>query len=78
MKSQHRPLGVTIIAILTIIGGLLLGALSLIGLGTLISVNPSGRTTNTTTDSHPVAQVFGVISAAIGSIMSRNFMSYSG
>jgi hypothetical protein len=71
MKSQqHRPLGVTIIAILTIIGGvlLLLSGISLIALGTLISVTPSGTTTPT--NSHPLAQVFGIISAAIGSVLS--------
>ena len=68
-RQQHRPLGVTIIAILTIIGGilLLLGGVSLIALGTLISVAPPLDTT--TTNPHPLAQFFGVISAAIGSIL---------
>ena len=68
-RQQHRPLGVTIIAILTIIGGilLLLGGVSLIALGTLISVAPPLDTT--TTNPHPLAQFFGVISAAIGSVL---------
>jgi uncharacterized membrane protein len=72
MKSQHRPIGVTIIAILTIIGGILLliSGLSLIALGTLISITPSGTTTTSTNvNSHPMAQVFGIISAAIGSAL---------
>jgi predicted lipid-binding transport protein (Tim44 family) len=34
----------------------------------LISVTPSGTTTPT--NSHPLAQVFGIISAAIGSVLS--------
>ena len=52
-RQQHRPLGVTIIAILTIIGGilLLLGGVSLIALGTLISVAPP--LDSTTTNLHP-------------------------
>jgi uncharacterized membrane protein len=71
MESQHRPLGVTIIAILTIIGGilLLLSGLSLLILGTLLSVTPSGTSTTTTTYSHPIAKVFGIISAATGSVL---------
>ena len=57
-KQQHRPLGVTIIAILTIIGGilLLLGGVSLIALGTLISVSPP--LDSTITNPHPLAQFF--------------------
>ena len=68
-RQQHRPLGVTIIAILTIIGGilLLLGGVSLIALGTLISVSPP--LDSTITNPHPLAQFFGVISAAIGSVL---------
>ena len=71
MKSQRRPVGVTIIAILTVIGGILLvvGGLSLIALGSLISVTEYGTITSATNNSHPVAQVFGVISAAIGSVL---------
>ncbi len=68
--QKHRPLGVTIIAILTIIGGiiLLLGAVSLIAVGTLISVAP--HTTNTgANNSQDLTQFFAVISAAIGSVL---------
>ena len=69
MEKMHRPLGVTIIAILTIISGILLilGGISLIAVGTLISVTPVDTTA--TTNSQPVAQFFGVISAAIGSVL---------
>jgi predicted lipid-binding transport protein (Tim44 family) len=69
MEKKHRPLGVTIIAILTIISGILLilGGVSLIAVGALISVNPVDTTA--TTNSQPIAQFFGVISAAIGSIL---------
>jgi hypothetical protein len=68
VQRKHRPLGVTIIAILTIIGGilLLLGGFSLIALGTLTSVAPPYTTT---TNPHPLGQFFGVISAAIGSVL---------
>ena len=68
--QKHRPIGVTIIAILTIIGGiiLLLGAVSFIAVGTLISVAP--HTTHTTANnSQALTQFFGVISAAIGSVL---------
>src|SRR6476659_4197107 len=70
MEKMHRPLGVTIIAILTIISGilLLLGGVSLIAIGALISVTPVD-TSATTTNSQPIAQFFGVISAAIGSVL---------
>ena len=70
MEKMHRPLGVTIIAILTIISGilLLLGGVSLIAIGALISVTHVD-TTAATTNSQPIAQFFGVISAAIGSVL---------
>jgi hypothetical protein len=69
MEKKHRPLGVTIIAILTIISGilLLLGGVSLFAVGALISVTPVDTTA--TTNSQPIAQFFGVISAAIGSVL---------
>jgi uncharacterized BrkB/YihY/UPF0761 family membrane protein len=69
MERKHRPLGVSIIAILTIISGILLilGGISLIAVGALISVTPVNTTA--TTNSQPVAQFFGVISAAIGSVL---------
>jgi hypothetical protein len=71
MKRQRRPVGITIIAILTIIGGILLvvSGLSLIALGSLISVTEYRTITSATNSSHPVAQIFGVISAAIGSVL---------
>jgi hypothetical protein len=66
--QKHRPLGVTIIAILTIIGGilLLLGGVSLIAVGALISVAPH---TPADMNSPSLAPFFGVISAAIGSVL---------
>lgn len=69
MEKIHRPLGVTIIAILTIISGilLLLGGVSLIAIGALISITHVD--TSATTNSQPIAQFFGVISAAIGSVL---------
>ena len=69
MEKMHSPLGVTIIAILTIISGilLLLGGVSLIAIGALISVTHVDTTA--TTNSQPIAQFFGVISAAIGSVL---------
>ena len=72
MEKMHRPLGVTIIAILTIISGILLrlGGVSLIAIGALISVtHVDTSATTTTTNSQPIAQFFGVISAAIGSVL---------
>ena len=63
-NKQHRPTGVTIIAILTIIGGilLLLSGIALVALGALFSAG----STNT---SYAVAQFFGIISAAIGGVL---------
>jgi hypothetical protein len=64
MEKMHRPLGVTIIAILTIISGilLLLGGVSLIAIGALISVTPVD-TSATTTNSQPIAQFLSVLLA---------------
>ena len=58
-NRQHRPRGVTIIAILTIISGimLLLSGIALVALGALFSGN------STSTSSQAIAQFFGVISA---------------
>ena len=67
-NKQHRPIGVTIIAILTIIDGilLLLSGISLVALGAFISVNPA----NTTTSSSNIgAQFIGIISAAVGGVL---------
>jgi hypothetical protein len=69
-KKQHRPTGVTIIAILTIIGGilLLLSGIALVALGALVSVSPvNDNTAGTSSSSRAVvAQFFGVISAGVG------------
>ena len=64
-KQQHRPTGVTIIAILTIINGilLLLSGITLVALGALLSGN------STSTSSQAIAQFFGVISAAVGGVL---------
>jgi len=64
-NKQHRPTGVTIIAILTIISGilLLLSGITLVALGALFSGN------STSTSSQAVAQFFGVISVAVGGVL---------
>jgi hypothetical protein len=64
-NKQDRPTGVTIIAILTIINGilLLLSGIALLALGALLSTN----TTNTS--SQAVAQLFGTIFAVVGGIL---------
>ena len=68
-NKQHRPIGVTIIAILTIIGGilLLLSGVALAALEAFISVNPVD-TTNTPS-SNIGAQFTGTISAAVGGVL---------
>ena len=65
-KQQHRPTGVTIIAILTIVSGilLLLSGITLVALGALLS----GNSTSTSSQA-AVAQFFGVISAAVGGVL---------
>jgi hypothetical protein len=73
-NKQHRPIGVTIIAILTIISGilLLLSGVALAALGAFISVNPIDTTTTTTTttsSSNIGAQFIGIISAAVGGVL---------
>jgi hypothetical protein len=67
-SKQHRPIGVTIIAILTIIGGilLLLSGVGLVALRAIFSVNPA----DTTTSSPNIgAQFIGIISAAVGGVL---------
>ena len=63
-NKQHRPTGITIIAILTIISGLLflLSGLVLVALGALFSGN-------STSISQAVAQFFGTISAVVGGVL---------
>jgi hypothetical protein len=70
-NKQHRPIGVTIIAILTIISGilLLLSGVALAALGAFISVNPIDTTTTTTSSSNIGAQFIGIISAAVGGVL---------
>jgi hypothetical protein len=62
-NKQHRPTGVTIIAILTIIGGilLLLSGIALVAFGVLFSVNHVGATTITSAASIVGAQFLGII-----------------
>jgi len=63
-NKQHRPAGVTIIAILTIISGilLLLSGITLVALGALLSGS------STSTSSQAIAQ-FGTISVAVGGVL---------
>ena len=64
MQAKHRPTGVTIIAILTIIEGILLvlAGISLVAIGGFIS-------TSSTSTSHTISQFLGVIAAAIGGVL---------
>jgi hypothetical protein len=63
--QKSRPLGVTLIAILTIIGGifLILGGVSLIAAGSI------GSLPTVNSSPHAVPQIFGVILAAVGSVL---------
>ena len=66
MQERPRPTGVTIIAILTIIGGILLlfAGVALVAIGFFISVTPLDTTNNTTTDSsssRAAGQFLGII-----------------
>jgi hypothetical protein len=65
--QEHRPLGVTIIAILTIIEGILLilGGVFLVAIGVLISFAPHNTTDNTLL----LPKFFGVIPTAIGTLL---------
>lgn len=65
--QTHRPTGVTIIAILTIIGGilLLLSGVALVTVGSLISVhNITGASSSSVG-----AKIFGIIAAGVGGIL---------
>lgn len=70
--NTKRPIGVTIIAILIIIGGivLLIGGLSLVGLGALLSMS-STEIVQTGTNSTDVAEIaaLGMIPVVLGIIM---------
>jgi len=63
-NNQHRPTGVTIIAVLTIISGILLliSGIALVALGALISGN-------STSTSQAVAQFFGIIFVVAGGVL---------
>jgi hypothetical protein len=63
-NKQHRPTGVTIIAILTIISGilLLLSGIALVTLGPFFSGN-------STSISQAVSQFFGIISTVVGGVL---------
>ena len=65
--QTHRPTGVTIIAILTIIGGilLLLSGVALVTLGSLISVHNTTGASSSSVGS----QIFGIIAAGVGGIL---------
>ena len=67
MQNQHRPTGVTIIAILTVIGGilLLLSGVASVTIGTLISVNPG----DTASTSRAAAQFLGILAAGVGGVL---------
>ena len=64
-NEQHRPTGVTIIAILTIINGILLlvSGIALLELGALFSAN------SVSTSSQAIAQFFGTILAVVGGVL---------
>jgi drug/metabolite transporter (DMT)-like permease len=77
-QKVNRPIGVTIIAILTIIIGIIaiFGGISLVVFGAFLSVTPIGLTNNysgaTTTEdssSQLIVQVFGVVAAIAGAIL---------
>ena len=76
-QKINRPIGVTIIAILTIIIGVitLFAGISLVALGAFLSITPiditSGNNTTTPVDdgSQFVMQFFGIISVLVGAIM---------
>jgi hypothetical protein len=66
-QSTQRPLGVTIIAILTIIGGILLifGGVSLLTVGAIFTAAPI----EDAAELQSIAQFFGIIGLVIGAIL---------
>ncbi|MDQ3839716.1 MAG: hypothetical protein M3297_10650 [Thermoproteota archaeon] len=75
-EKVHRPTGVTIIAILTIIIGIIaiFGGISIVVIGAFLSAAPislteSNNTTITDNVSPQVVQFFGIIAAVVGSIL---------
>jgi hypothetical protein len=80
LEAKRRPTGVTVIAILTIIGGIfiLISGGSLLAVWILISVGPGNipitATTNVT--SHTITQFFGVFSAILGALFLAMGIAY--
>jgi hypothetical protein len=80
LEKHRRPTGVTIIAVLTIVGGILIfiDGVSLIALWVLISVAPSNLplTPNPSDTSHSITQFFGAFSAVMGCVFSAMGIGY--
>ena len=80
MEKQRRPTGVTIIAVLTIVGGILIliDGISLIALWVLISVAPDNLplTPNPSDTSHSITQFFGAFSAVMGCVFLAMGIGY--
>jgi hypothetical protein len=80
LEKQRRPTGVTIIAVLTIVGGILIfiDGVSLIALWVLISVAPSNLplTPNPSDTSHSITQFFGAFSAVMGCVFLAMGIGY--
>jgi hypothetical protein len=80
LEAKRRPTGVTVIAILTIIGGIfiLISGGSLLAVWILISVAPGNIpiTATTTVTSHTITQFFGVFSAILGALFLAMGIAY--
>jgi hypothetical protein len=80
LEKHSRPTGVTIIAVLTIVGGILIfiDGVSLIALWVLISVAPSNLplTPNPSDTSHSITQFFGAFSAVMGCVFLAMGIGY--
>jgi len=80
LEKHSRPTGVTIIAVLTIVGGILIfiDGVSLIALWVLISVAPSNLplTPNPGDTSHSITQFFGAFSAVMGCVFLAMGIGY--
>ncbi|MGC2384621.1 MAG: hypothetical protein WA631_16095 [Nitrososphaeraceae archaeon] len=80
METKRRPTGVTVIAILTIIGGILIliSGVSLLAVWIMISVAPGNMPITATTNltSHTITQFFGVFSAILGAVFLAMGIGY--
>lgn len=80
MEKHRRPTGVSIIAVLIIVGGILIfiDGVSLIALWVLISVAPSNLplTPNPSDTSHSITQFFGAFSAVMGCVFLAMGIGY--